>query len=124
MRPWGGWQSCDKLFGASYAHLGVLAPGKKVVIAEVGSVEEGGSKADWIRHALMVDVTWKYPLIDAVIWFNESREADWRLETSEEAIRAVRESRLARGLLRSSPLRLSAFGMTSGRGLVEDSTTE
>ncbi len=87
--PWGGWQSFAQIFGNSYRKLTALSS-KPVMIAETASVEGGGSKAQWITDALTVQVPTNFPRIKAVVWFNERREADWRVNSSSTALAAIK----------------------------------
>jgi hypothetical protein len=57
-------------------------------VAEVGSTEYGGSKADWIRDAL-ARVPTAYPSIRALLWFDKFDSGmDWPIETSSGATSA------------------------------------
>jgi hypothetical protein len=64
------WQSFPEVFSASYAALRLLAPTKPIMIAEIGSQENGGDKAQWIRETMNAQLLAKYPAIKALIWFN------------------------------------------------------
>ncbi|MGH3802720.1 MAG: glycoside hydrolase family 26 protein, partial [Pseudonocardiaceae bacterium] len=81
--PWGGWTSAERIFAHSATVVHSLAPDKPIMIAETGCVEAGGDKAGWIRDLF----TWLHsrPEIDALVWFNESALADWRITTSQAA---------------------------------------
>lgn len=89
--PWGGWQWFSQLFGPSYWELTAMTQ-KPIMIAETASVEQGGSKADWIYDALLVQVAQNYPRIKGFVWFNEnlSWEADWRIESSSGSLASYR----------------------------------
>jgi len=55
------------------------------MLAEVGSSELGGSKADWIRDAL-TRVPTEYQGIRALLWFDKfDSSMDWPVETSSSA---------------------------------------
>lgn len=82
---WGGWLTFPQIFGATYSHLKTLAPSKPIMIAELASAEAGGPKADWIKEAYQTMLPAYYPKIKAIVWFNENREADWRIESSATA---------------------------------------
>jgi beta-mannanase len=64
---------------------------KPIMVAETGSVEQGGNKAKWIRHMGRVIRT-KFPAVAAVIYFNGTTpdNADFRLSTSRSAMAAFR----------------------------------
>ena len=84
-----GWISFDKLYGAAYqAITEEVAPAKPMVIAEMGSTEDGGSKAAWISEALR-EVPANYPKIRGLIWFEKSEGGmDWPIESSTTATNA------------------------------------
>ncbi|MGI9146986.1 MAG: glycoside hydrolase family 26 protein [Chloroflexota bacterium] len=92
---WGGWLSPQQVFGRSYASLTALSPAKPIMIAETSSVEQGGSKADWIQE-LFRDLPAAFPNVRAIVWFQADTtargEADWRAGTSQSALDAFRQS--------------------------------
>jgi hypothetical protein len=87
-----GWRSFDQLFRRTYDEIaGALAPSKPMMLGEVGSSEQGGSKADWIRDAL-ARVPAEYPQIRALLWFDKFDDnMDWPIETSSAATAAFAE---------------------------------
>jgi beta-mannanase len=87
---WGGWQSFSQIFGASYQRLTEMTD-KPIMIAEVASGEAGGSKAAWITEAFS-QIQAQFPEIRAVVWFNESKETDWRVNSSNASLRAFRNA--------------------------------
>ena len=88
---WGGWQSFGQIFSASYETITQLSA-RPVMIAETSSGEAGCSKADWIRDALGTQIPAKYPRIRALVWFDENKEVDWRIRSSERARRAFADA--------------------------------
>ena len=64
------------------------------MLAEVGCANRGGDKASWMRDALLDAVPNRYPAIRAVVWFNQNRpdHADWRVDSSPEALRAWQQA--------------------------------
>jgi hypothetical protein len=59
------------------------------MIAETASAEAGGNKAEWIRslqNALVRD----FPAVKALLWFEVSKETDWRAESSDASLTALR----------------------------------
>ncbi len=86
---WGGssWQSFAQIFGASYQSITALSA-RPLMIAETASAEAGGSKAQWITDAFGTQIPATYPRIQAVLWFNQNKETDWRIESSATAQRA------------------------------------
>jgi hypothetical protein len=80
------WRSFSQIFGATYAELGRLAPGKPIMLAEVGSTEFGGSKAAWIANAFDDQLSTAFPDIRALVWFDWTADGeDWPIESSASA---------------------------------------
>ena len=80
-----GWQSFAQVVTPTYDELGAIAPGKPVMLPEVGSSELGGSKAAWITDALTT-IPIAFPRIRAVVWFNWDGDGmDLTIESSESA---------------------------------------
>src|SRR5262245_30434658 len=67
-RQW--WMSFSTLFGPTYNHLLKLAPTKPIMVAEIASIETGGSKAGWITDMFSTQLPQSYPKIKAVVWLN------------------------------------------------------
>jgi len=91
---WGGrgtWKSFAELFGPSYQRLTTLSQ-KPVMVAEMASAEEGGNKGTWISDAYSTQIPTRFPRIQAVIWFNEHKERDWRIQSSPRARRAFADA--------------------------------
>lgn len=86
-----GWQSMAKLFGPSYDKL-VKISHRPVMIAETGSVEQGGDKAAWIRQAFTRTLPRRLSRVRAVVWFERRKETDWRVSSSPEALAAYRDA--------------------------------
>lgn len=84
---WNRWFEFERVFGPSLAALAALSP-KPVQLAEVGSAEQGGDKAAWIRG--MCQSLASFPQVVEVVWFNEIEKADWRIDSSERALEAFR----------------------------------
>jgi hypothetical protein len=87
-----GWRSFDQLFAPSYGAIAAaVAPAKPMMIAEVGSSEQGGDKAAWIREALGTALP-NYPQVRALLWFDKYDDnMDWPIETSASATSAFAE---------------------------------
>jgi beta-mannanase len=87
------WRSFDAIFADSYGDIRALAPGKPVMLAEVGCAEEGGDKATWIRDAFLDAIPARYVGLQAVVWFNAypRGHANWRVDSSPAALEAWRE---------------------------------
>lgn len=84
-RVWSSWQGFSEIFDKAYHLVTQLAPGKPVMIAEVGCAEQGGDKGKWIKDAGKALRT-RFTEIKAVVWFNIDKECDWRIESSAESL--------------------------------------
>ncbi len=84
---WSSWQSLATVFGATYGTLSKMTT-KPMMIAETASAEAGGNKASWITTGLSSTISSSYPRIQAVIWFDENKETDWRVNSSSAALTA------------------------------------
>lgn len=78
VRPWTAWKSFEETFEVPYKRITALG-NQPLWLAEIASTEKGGDKAAWITD--MLNST-SFPQIDALIWFNEVKETDWRIESS------------------------------------------
>jgi mannan endo-1,4-beta-mannosidase len=87
-----GWQTFDQLFEGSYEAISAsVAPSKPMMVAEVGSSEQGGDKGAWIRETL-ANVPVYYPQVRALLWFDKYDDnMDWPIETSTSATSAFAE---------------------------------
>ncbi len=89
---WGGWASPEMIFDQSFRAFTAINPNISIMIAETSSVEQGGNKAAWITE-LYTRLPDSYPQLRAIIWFNEQwghDGADWRMNSSPEALAAFR----------------------------------
>ena len=88
------WQSFDHWYDAPLAYLKTL--NKPVLVAEIGSVEQGGSKAAWLTDAYN-RMRLNHPEIKAVNYY-DAREAgtyklqDWSIASSPSSLAAFRAS--------------------------------
>ncbi len=91
-QPHTRWRDFDQVFASAYGDLVEMAPGKPVMLAEIGSAEEGGDKAAWIREAFGSALPARYPKVAAVAWFHAfpRGHADWRVDSSPSALAAWR----------------------------------
>jgi len=83
-QSWSGWQSFKEMFRDQVREVSKKHPGKPVMIAEFGSAEEGGNKANWIKaipEALKVSMT----QVKAIVLFDIKKECDWRTTSSKKA---------------------------------------
>ena len=81
------WRSFSDIFAEPYARITALGP-QPVWITEVASAAQGGDKAAWIRA--MLESCSTFPRIRALVWFNQDKETDWRLDDSAADVRALR----------------------------------
>ena len=72
---YGGWQTFSQLFAGAYERLRALGP-QPIWIAEVASSSDGGDKAAWVRDMFATART--MDRLEALVWFNEDKERDWR----------------------------------------------
>jgi hypothetical protein len=81
--------SFAKTFASSYATITALS-GKPLIVTETAASEVGGSKAAWIEETFLETIPQTMPRISAVIWFNENKERDWRVNSSQSSLDAYR----------------------------------
>jgi beta-mannanase len=83
---WSTWTNPGELFDPTVGQLRTLATGKTIMLAEVASAEQGGSKAAWVTDLF----TWLRAQSDvrAFIWFDQAKETDWRVDSSVSAAAA------------------------------------
>jgi hypothetical protein len=83
------WRSFDDLFKSTYDTIAeTVAPGKPLIVSEIGCSEYGGSKAEWIANALESART-NYPLLRGLLWFEKFDDGmDWPIETSSSSAAA------------------------------------
>ena len=103
-----GWKSFDQIYRTTYDEItGSIAPSKPMVIGEIGSTENGGSKAAWLEDALAKAPS--YPKIRGFLYFEKFDDGmDWPISTSASATDAF-----ARGIA-SSAYTTNQFGSLDG----------
>ena len=106
-RPTIGWRSFEDILEEPYARLTRLGP-QPVWMAETASSEVGGDKAAWIR-AMFASAA-EFPRLEAIVWFNEDKETDWRIESSERALRRSAGAERPRGPVALMPRRARVSG--------------
>jgi endoglucanase len=90
-QSWGStWKSFDETF--SQAYNAVKVKNKPVAISEFASAEKGGDKAQWYTDAFNSINSDKYSLINQVVTFSINKETDWRINSSEAALKAYIEA--------------------------------
>ena len=80
------WRSFREVLSTPYAAITALSD-KPVLLAEVGSSETGGSKAEWITSALSTELA-AFPRVRALVWFDIAKEDAWTLHSSQTAFEA------------------------------------
>jgi hypothetical protein len=87
----GEWQSFTDLFGSSYEELSRITS-RPMIIAETGSSETGGNKADWFSSALRQELP-RFSRVRAVVWFSDPvNGVDFRVNSSAASLRAFRSA--------------------------------
>ena len=101
------WRSFDQLYGRTYEEIvREIAPSKPMVLGEIASSEQGGSKAQWIAD-MFAALPQDYPKVRGLVWFDKFENGmDWPIETSTSAVEAF-----AQGIGRSA---FAAGGSTFG----------
>jgi len=84
-RDW-GWQSYADIFAPTVRALRELAPRRPLMIAETGSAPDR-RKARWVTDTL---ASARADGVNAVVWFEFDKEADWRLSQSPAVAKATR----------------------------------
>lgn len=92
-QSWSQWQDFKTIFYPSYLKLRIIAPTKKLMIAETNTTDQGGNQADWYKSMLSDEIPNDFPNVDAVVFFNEDK-------TSTEGVK---------WLINNSPASLTEF---------------
>ncbi len=79
------WQDVDELLSDPYQRLAKIGR-QPVWLAEVGSAEQGGDKATWLRTLLE---SRGYDRVTAIVWFDADKERDWRITSSARVAATV-----------------------------------
>lgn len=82
------WQSFSEVFGPALSELATL--NKPIIIFSMASAD-GVRKAAWIRDTLTVQIP-AHPEIAGWIWFNEDKEADWRIWSDPDSLHTFTQS--------------------------------
>lgn len=88
-RSYSTWKSFETIFRSSYDRITALNSNKPFWVAEVASTEQGGDKSQWIQD--MFESIEHFPRLEAIIWFDENKETDWRVNSSFNALEAFRQ---------------------------------
>jgi hypothetical protein len=92
----GEWNSFTDIVDNTYEEIARISD-RPMIVAETGSSESGGDKAEWVTSALGREIP-KLPRIRAVVWFDAVFEGaaesggglDPRVDSSPESLRAFR----------------------------------
>jgi beta-mannanase len=87
---WSTWQSFEEIFSDAY-ETAITMSRRPVMIAETASSEVGGSKEQWITDAFRVLKT-RFQKVKILVWFDISKECDWRIASSQGSLKAFRAS--------------------------------
>lgn len=93
------WRSFEDVYATQYDRLCTLHPTAPVWVCEVGckepSSDDGApaaparSKAEWV-HDMYTALPRRFPRIEAIVWFSEQKERDWRVDSTPSALGALR----------------------------------
>jgi len=85
---WAHWASFKNVFARSYRAVRKIAPGKPMMLGEVASTDQGGSKANWIKEMLS-SLPRAFPKVRALIWFEvHDRGTNWPIESPASSKKA------------------------------------
>lgn len=84
---WHTWQSFGQVFMPTVTAVQALTR-RPIMVTEVGCTTVGGDKAQWITD--MFATLRSTPAITGVIWFNQDKEQDWRIDSSPDTTAAFK----------------------------------
>jgi hypothetical protein len=86
-----GWQTFNQVYHRTYKEIvKQIAPGKPMMISELGSSDAGGSKPAWIKDMLS-KVRHMYRMVRGIVWYDvEDRGTNWPIENSKRDRNAFR----------------------------------
>lgn len=87
-RPWTAWRPFEEVFESGYQRIIALGD-QPLWFAEMSSSSEGGDKAAWVSAML---ASRAFERLTAIVWFDEHKEADWRMVADPAVTRAFREA--------------------------------
>ncbi|MDQ3007984.1 MAG: glycosyltransferase [bacterium] len=90
-----GWMTFEFLFGAQYDAI-VARTDKPIMITELGSAEQGGNKAEWLREMFRLLAT-RYTRVNSIFILEydvdrQFNQINWSLHSSPETLQAAREA--------------------------------
>lgn len=89
VRPYIGWQSFAEIMDLAYDRITALGS-QPLWMAETASAEMGGDKGAWVQQ-MFVD-SLHYDRLEAIVWFDENKETDWRINSSFGALASFQEA--------------------------------
>jgi beta-mannanase len=89
-QSWSEWQVFKYLFRDQMRQANKLWPDKPIMIAEFASTEQGGDKAAWIKE-IPAYLKTSMRAIDMIIWFDEKKETDWRINSTPKTLAAFKQ---------------------------------
>ncbi len=94
-RPWSYWRSFEEIFAVPYERIARLGS-QPVWIPEIASTEQGGDKAAWVSEML---ASTAFPRLEAIVWFDQDKELDWHIKSSDRSLQAFREGLAGKWLM-------------------------
>ncbi len=94
-QTWSNWITFFDVFNTLYFKFKDY--GKPIMLAEFASVENGGTKSQWINEAYLTRLKFGYPKIKAATWFHISKleggiTTDWRINSSASSLAAYQNA--------------------------------
>jgi beta-mannanase len=89
----------DYTFGSTLTQLRAIAPGKRILLAEIGASETGGHKVAWIQSMFDAFARPENADIVGLLWFDEAVSTytegvlgtnDWRVDSRPETLAAFK----------------------------------
>jgi beta-mannanase len=90
VRGWSTWTSFEDVFRGGYDRIARIGS-QPIWFAEVASAEAGGDKPAWVAD-MFAGAEAAFPRLEALIWFDERKEADWRIASRPEVVAAFRSA--------------------------------
>jgi hypothetical protein len=72
--PWAQWRTFGELFGGQYR--AAAGWGKPIILTELGTAEQGGDKAAWLRE-VFTSLGSSYPLVSGVLLLEVESDREW-----------------------------------------------
>ena len=86
---WGGWLGFSEVFGGLYQRVRRLSR-RPVIIAETGCAKQGGASRTRSTTRSSGRCRSASQAVRAVVWYDEHREANWRLDSTPATLRTAR----------------------------------